>query len=253
MPADLDRHVPPLRIENVKVVVIHIRQRTLPLQVMFASHIPHRSLRTPHQNQEQALRNLGLGQVFFGQRVFVRFPSHVDYWKNWYFLAPGNRARPETLFEFRLRLLLGWLTDDSWPLPDDLSPTARNNWNDFDRPERCVLELARIGLGIKNISDLDQLIVALLREAHHQLGCVKRDAETRRNTLSLLMKYQPTSPTWRDLYAGVCLELDDLREKQLSEPRMESIDLSFAELSLILQSNLEWLDDIPYNQPALPD
>src|SRR5262245_34133036 len=38
---------------------------------MIASDLPHRRLSSAHQNQKQALRELGLCQVFFGQFMFA--------------------------------------------------------------------------------------------------------------------------------------------------------------------------------------
>jgi hypothetical protein len=155
---------------------------------------------------------------------------------------PGQTKLPATLFEFRLRLLTGWLTGNSWPSPDDVGAAARDSWDRFSFPDRCVRKLAEIGLGIRDVPDLDQLIVALLREAHHQAANVEPDDDLERKALVLLMKYQPAHQPWRDLYVNVCRELDDLLKRESAQMR-DSDDLSVVQLALLIQAYLEPLED----------
>ena len=62
--ADLDGVVPPLGIEDMKRVVVHIG--LLASQVMIGAYIPYRCLGTAHQNEKQPLRDLCFCQVSFG-------------------------------------------------------------------------------------------------------------------------------------------------------------------------------------------
>jgi hypothetical protein len=45
MPADLDGQMAPVRVEDVKRVVVHIGHRFLSFDVVFCADIPHRRLR----------------------------------------------------------------------------------------------------------------------------------------------------------------------------------------------------------------
>ncbi len=67
MPADFDGDVAPLRIEDMERVVVDIGHRPFWFDVMVGADVPHRCLGSTHQNQKQALGDLGLCQVFFGQ------------------------------------------------------------------------------------------------------------------------------------------------------------------------------------------
>ena len=58
MTADLDGQMSPIRIDNVKRVVVDIRHGFLSLDVVLGADIPHRCLRPSDQNQKQALRDL---------------------------------------------------------------------------------------------------------------------------------------------------------------------------------------------------
>jgi len=71
MAADFNRDVAPLGIEDVEGVVVHIGHRLLGFDVMVGADVPHRRLGTAYQNQKQALRNIGLYQVFFGQLMLA--------------------------------------------------------------------------------------------------------------------------------------------------------------------------------------
>ena len=67
MAADLDGQMAPVRIEDVKRVVVHIRHRLLSFDVVSRADIPHRRLRPTDQNQKQALGDRRLGEIFFGK------------------------------------------------------------------------------------------------------------------------------------------------------------------------------------------
>ena len=71
MSADFNRDVAPLGIEDMERVVVHIGHRLLGFDVMVGADVPHRRLGTAYQNQKQALRDIGLCQVFFGQLMLA--------------------------------------------------------------------------------------------------------------------------------------------------------------------------------------
>ena len=50
MSADFDRNMAPVRIEDMKRVVVHVRHRPLPLEVMFAGDLPYRRLGATYEN-----------------------------------------------------------------------------------------------------------------------------------------------------------------------------------------------------------
>src|SRR4051812_49252279 len=79
MAADLDGQMAPVRVEDVKRVVVHIRHRLLSFDVVFRADIPHRRLRPTDQNQKQALGDRRLGEIFFG-KVMLALPCRtVDH------------------------------------------------------------------------------------------------------------------------------------------------------------------------------
>ena len=61
MPADLDGQMAPVRIEDVKRVVVDIGHRLLSFDVVLRADIPHRRLRPTDQDQKQALGDLWSG------------------------------------------------------------------------------------------------------------------------------------------------------------------------------------------------
>jgi hypothetical protein len=65
MAADLNGEMAPLRIEDMKRIVVDIGHRPFWFDVMIAGDVPHRRLGSAHQNQKQALADL----------VFVRYSS----------------------------------------------------------------------------------------------------------------------------------------------------------------------------------
>src|SRR5690242_5349039 len=79
MPADLDGQMAPVRVEDVKRVVVHIGHRFLSFDVVFCADIPHRRLRPTDQNQKQALGDCRLGEIFF-RNVMLALPDRtVDH------------------------------------------------------------------------------------------------------------------------------------------------------------------------------
>src|SRR5215831_3753632 len=79
MTTDLDGQMPPLRVANVKRVVVDIRHGLLSLDVALCADIPHRCLRPSDQDQKQALPDLRLGQIFFGKVVLALPCRTVDH------------------------------------------------------------------------------------------------------------------------------------------------------------------------------
>ena len=72
MAADLNGEMAPLRIEDMKRVVVDIGHRPFGFDVMMiGGDFPHGHLGSAHQNQKHALPDLGLCQVFFGQFMLV--------------------------------------------------------------------------------------------------------------------------------------------------------------------------------------
>src|SRR5262252_4954323 len=78
MTTDLDGQMSPIRIDYVKRVVVDIRHGLLSLDVVLCADIPHRRLRPSDQDQKQALRDLRLGQIFFGKIVLALPCRTVD-------------------------------------------------------------------------------------------------------------------------------------------------------------------------------
>src|SRR5215471_8038079 len=79
MTTDLDGQMSPIRIDYVKRVVVDIRHGLLSLDVVLCADIPHRRLRPSDQDQKQALRDLRLGQIFFGKVVLALPCRTVDH------------------------------------------------------------------------------------------------------------------------------------------------------------------------------
>ena len=66
MATDFNGDMPPVRIQNVKGVVINIWHRLLFLDVMVRADIPHRCLCSTDQNQKQSVGHAGLCHMFLG-------------------------------------------------------------------------------------------------------------------------------------------------------------------------------------------
>ena len=92
MAADLDGDVAPLRIEDMKRIVVDIGHRPFWFDMMVGANIPHRRLSSAHQNQKQALGDLGLCQVFFGQFMLVLPGVTMQKWNVLGFRIPMNAA-----------------------------------------------------------------------------------------------------------------------------------------------------------------
>src|SRR5260370_25943322 len=79
MAADLDGQMAPVRVKDVKRVVVDIRHRLLSLDVVFRADIPHRRLRPTDQNQKQTLGHRRLGQIFFRKLMLALSCRTVDH------------------------------------------------------------------------------------------------------------------------------------------------------------------------------
>ncbi len=78
MSADLDGDMAPVRIEDMKPVVIDVGHRLLPLEVVFFADIPYRSLCPSHQHQEQSPSHLRLSEMLLRQIVLAFTGWAVD-------------------------------------------------------------------------------------------------------------------------------------------------------------------------------
>src|ERR1700746_1631687 len=78
MTAYFDGHVSPLRVQNMKRVVVDIRHRLLSLDVVIGVDIPHRRLCPADEAKKQSLRDGGLGEIFLGDAVLALSRRTVD-------------------------------------------------------------------------------------------------------------------------------------------------------------------------------
>jgi hypothetical protein len=60
---DLDGEMAPVRIKDMKRVVVHVGHRLLSLDVVIGADVPHRCLRSTDQDKKQTLEDLSLGQM----------------------------------------------------------------------------------------------------------------------------------------------------------------------------------------------
>jgi hypothetical protein len=79
MTAHPDRYMTPVRVHDVKVVMVDIRPRFFSRDIADLSatrlvYMPHHSRRTANQNKEQAGLGRMIGEVFFGRQV-LPFPA----------------------------------------------------------------------------------------------------------------------------------------------------------------------------------
>lgn len=74
MPADLDGDMPPVTVENMKRVVVHVRR--LPLKVIIRLYVPHRCLGSTGQDQKQTFGDRRLGQIIVGD-VMLALPCRT--------------------------------------------------------------------------------------------------------------------------------------------------------------------------------
>jgi hypothetical protein len=77
MAADLDGQMAPVRVEDVKRVVVHMGHRLLSFDGVFRADIPHRRLRPTDQNQ--ALGDRCLGEIFFRKVMLALSYRTVDH------------------------------------------------------------------------------------------------------------------------------------------------------------------------------
>jgi hypothetical protein len=71
-----NRDVSPVLIPDMKIVMIHIRPRFLPLDISELAfpglmHLPDRPRSAAYQNEKQTSPDLVLGEIFFGCQVFL--------------------------------------------------------------------------------------------------------------------------------------------------------------------------------------
>ena len=73
VPADFDGEVAPVRIEDMKRVMIDIGHGLLSLDVVVGADVPNRRLSATDENEKQPSGDLRLGQVFF-RDIVLPFP-----------------------------------------------------------------------------------------------------------------------------------------------------------------------------------
>ena len=78
MAANLDGQMAPVRIEDVKRVVVDKGHGLFSFDVVLCVDIPHRRLGSTNQDQKQALGDRRLGQIFFGKVVLALPCRTVD-------------------------------------------------------------------------------------------------------------------------------------------------------------------------------
>ncbi|NOT45993.1 MAG: hypothetical protein HOP14_15435 [Acidobacteria bacterium] len=120
---------------------------------------------------------------------------------------------PVTTYEFMVRLVLGWVTDDAYLPPERVAEAARGRWSRFSNP-RSLFAIAEAGLSIPDVPQLDLLVGELIGSLHYHFQVAKPNDEAEREALQLLMRYQPGEPRWRELYMEVVDELEALLERE---------------------------------------
>ncbi|MGE0594136.1 MAG: hypothetical protein AB7G23_19435 [Vicinamibacterales bacterium] len=130
--------------------------------------------------------------------------------------VPNTRAvaPPATTYEFVLRLVLGWVTGDSYLPPEHVAAAAEGRWARLTNPQSCLFAMAWAGLPIPDVPHLDALMRELLASLHHHYHVAEPNDEAEREALLLLMRYQPGEPRWRELYMEVVDELEALLERE---------------------------------------
>jgi hypothetical protein len=78
MPAYFYSDVSPLRVQNMKRVVVDIGHRLLSLDVVVGADIPHRCLGSTDQDEEQSPSDGGLGPIVLGNVVLALSRRTVD-------------------------------------------------------------------------------------------------------------------------------------------------------------------------------
>jgi hypothetical protein len=94
MPTELDGHMPPIPIHDVKTVVVHKGHRFLPFPMVMGIHLPYRGLGTSHQEEKHPLADFGFLQVFLGHPVFVFSRPAIHHWN-----PVGSRIAPQATTE----------------------------------------------------------------------------------------------------------------------------------------------------------
>lgn len=94
MAADLNRDVSPIRIQDVKRIVVYIRHRLFRLDMIVPAHIPYACLRAAHQDQKQPALDLSSFQMLFGN-VVLSFSGCAIHHGNLVSLGIGAYAAAE--------------------------------------------------------------------------------------------------------------------------------------------------------------
>ena len=92
MATDFDRDVTPIRVQDMKRIVVYIRHRLLRFDVIVLSHIPNARLRAAHQDEKQSLFHLGRLQMLLGNIVFAFSGPAVDHGNLMGFRIPTDAA-----------------------------------------------------------------------------------------------------------------------------------------------------------------
>jgi hypothetical protein len=84
MAAHSNRDVSPVLVADMKIVMIHLRPRFLPLDISDLAfpgllHLPDRARSAAYQNEKQTSPDLVLGEIFFGCQVFLFAAITIDY------------------------------------------------------------------------------------------------------------------------------------------------------------------------------
>src|SRR5262245_32753064 len=95
MATDLDGDMTPVRIKDMKCVVIHVGHRLLSLDVVIGTIVPHRCLRSTDQDKKQPLDDLSFGQMLLRNVVLAISRQTVDDGYVVRFRIAAN-ATPET-------------------------------------------------------------------------------------------------------------------------------------------------------------
>jgi hypothetical protein len=149
--------------------------------------------------------------------------------------SPG--PAPQTVYEFRVRLLLGWLTGNSWAAPGDV-PNKSDLWGRFCKPGDTVVALAMIGAQIRGIPELDEIVSALLEQTWRYASHIKPNDRLEHDALELLKDvYRHADPAWRERYIEVCSELAELMEREAEQSRGYD-NVNFVDLVSRIESYL---------------
>jgi hypothetical protein len=127
---------------------------------------------------------------------------------------PRTVAPPRTWCEYRVRQLLGWFTGDSYAQADVVAGRVAGRWKKFTRPHESLFILAEAALDMPEMRPLDAIIIAFLQALHQHVAHDVPIDDIQRRTLALLIRYEPETPRWRELYLDVSAEIEALLERE---------------------------------------